>query len=141
MLGTSIALYIIVKRLNYNGGVMIGLDRIMKIPGVIAAGQFDEEGKIIRKTGDIPDDVREKIAKMNSEQTKTLKAKVQTLDQLTDLEWMPLVGWMMWGGRYALCVVDYNCIIIEVKRADFNQLIVDLYGAEATGGNPPLSGL
>lgn len=120
---------------------MIGLDRLMKIPGVVAVGQFDSEGKIIRKTGDIPDNVREQIALMNAEQKNNLNDNAQTLGQLTGLEWTPMNGWIMWGGRYALCVIHQNCLIIEAKRADFNQLVVDLFGSEPTGGNPPLSGL
>ena len=120
---------------------MIGLDRLMKIPGVVAVGQFDSEGKIIRKLGDISDNVREQIAKMNAEQNKNLSTMTQTLGQLTDLEWNPMTGWMMWSGKYSLCVVHNNCLIIETKRADFNQLMVDLFVSEPTGGNPPLSGL
>jgi len=113
----------------------------MKIPGVVAAGQCDSEGKIIRKVGDIPNKVRKQIAKINSEQTKSLGAIAQIFEELTDMEWTPMVGWMMWGGKYALCVVHSNCLIIEASRADFNQLMVDLLGSEPSGGNPQLSGL
>lgn len=120
---------------------MIGLDRLMKIKGVAAVGQFDSEGKIIRKLGDIPDKAREQVARMNAEQTKTFNANAQTLSQLTGLEWTPMVGWIMWGGKYILCIVHNNCLIIEAKRADLNQLMVDLFGSEASGGNPRLSGL
>ena len=120
---------------------MIGLDRLMKIPGVVAAGQCDSEGKIIRKVGDIPDNVREQIAKINAEQTKKLSATAQKLDELTDMDWVPMVGWLMWGGKYALCVIHNNCLIIEASHADFNQLMVDLFGSEPSGGNPQLSGL
>lgn len=120
---------------------MIGLDRLMKIPGVVAAGQCDSEGKIIRKVGDIPDNVREQIAIINAEQTKKFSIAAQKLDELTNMEWAPMVGWMLWGGKYALCVVHNNCLIIEANRADFNQLMVDLFGSEASGGNPRLSGL
>lgn len=112
---------------------MIGLDRLMDIPGVVAVGQCDSEGKIIRKVGNIPLKVREQISKMNAEQTKKFSAVAQKMDQLTDLEWTPLIGWIMWGGRYALCVVQNNCLIIEAKRADFNQLMVDLLGPGPTG--------
>ncbi len=120
---------------------MIGLDRLMKIPGVVAVGQFDSEGKIVRKMGDIPDKVRGQIARMNAEHTKNFDATTRTLGQLTGLEWTPMAGWMVWGGKYALYVVHNNCMIIEAKRADFNQLMVDLFASEPTGGNPPLSGL
>ena len=120
---------------------MIGLDRLIEIPGVVAVGQCDSEGKLIRKVGNIPLKAREQISKMNAEQTKKFSATSQKLDQLTDLEWTPLNGWMLWGGKYALCVVHNNCLIIEAVRADFNQLLVDLFGSEPTGGNPQLSGL
>jgi len=120
---------------------MIGLDRLIKIPGVVAVGQCDSKGKIIRKVGKIPLKAREQISKMNAEQTKKFNAAAQIMGQLTDLEWMPMIGWMMWGGKYALCVVHNNCLIIEAKRADFNQLMVDLFGSEPSGGNPQLSGL
>lgn len=120
---------------------MIGLDRLMKIPGVVAAGQFSSEGKIIRKLGDIPDNVREQVAQMNAEQTKNLNTKAEILGQLTGFEWTPMAGWMMWGSKYALCVVHNNCVIIESKHADLNQLMVDLFCSEPTGGNPLLSGL
>ena len=120
---------------------MIGLDRLMKIPGVVAAGQFDSEGNIIRRSGEFDDAVRTQIARMNAEHTKNFHVTAQNLGQLTDLKWIPMVGWMMWGGKYTLCVVHNNCLIIETKRADFNQLMVDLFVSEPTGGNPPLSGL
>lgn len=120
---------------------MIGLDRLMKIRGVVAAGQFDLDGKMIRKVGEIPERVREQIAKMNAEQTENFRTTAQTFHQLTNLEWTPMIGWMMWGGKYALCVVNNNCLIVEAKYADFNQLMVDLFGSEPTGGKPLLSGL
>jgi roadblock/LC7 domain-containing protein len=112
---------------------MIGLDRLMEIPGVIAVGQCDSEGKIIRKVGNIPLKAREIISKMNAEQTKKFSDVAKIMGQLTDLEWTPLIGWIMCGGRYALCVVQSNCLIIEAKRADFNQLMVDLLGSGPTG--------
>ena len=120
---------------------MIGLDRLMEIPGVVAVGQFDSEGKIIRKVGNIPLKARESICKMNAEQMKKFSTTAQKMGQLTDLEWTPLNGWIMWGGKYALCVIHNNCLIIEAIRADFNQLMVDLIGSEPSGGNPQLSGL
>ena len=36
---------------------MIGLDRLMKIKGVVAVGQFSEDGKVIRKVGELPEDL------------------------------------------------------------------------------------
>ena len=42
---------------------------------------------------------------------------------------------MLWSGRYALCVSGDTGVIVEASKADFNQLMVDLYGPPA-GGTP-----
>ena len=38
---------------------MIGLDRLMDIKGVVGAGQFAQDGKVIRTVGELPEDVME----------------------------------------------------------------------------------
>ncbi len=120
---------------------MIGLDRLMEKPGVVAAGQFDERGNIIRKIGDIPDEAREKIAHFLANNSKAMETLAIDLADLTGSEWTPMNGWVLWGGKYALCVMHSTCLVVEAARADFNQLMVDLFLPEATGGKPPLSGL
>ncbi len=112
---------------------MIGLDRIMEIPGVIAAGQFSPDGKAIRKVGEFTDDVMTSIAKTCADNNSLLESEVKQMSEETGLKCTPLNGWMIWGGKYSIFVVNNTGVIIETKRADFNQLMVDLFGSGPTG--------
>lgn len=120
---------------------MIGLDRIMKTPGVVAAGQFDNQGNVIRSVGNLSDEIMKLTAKWCAENTANLEEHTQTFTEKSNMEWAPLTGWAVWGGKYTVYVVHNTGVIIETKKADFNQLRVDLLLPEPTGGNPMLSGL
>ena len=114
---------------------MIGLDRLMKITGVIAAGQFSPEGKMIRQVGEVPLDTLE-TGELCLRQTKATGDLLTSLDQRSDRPWLPLVGWAAWGSKYSVVVVGNTRVFVETKRADFNQLMVDLYSPEPTGPRP-----
>ncbi len=42
---------------------MIGLDRLMEKPGVVAAGQFSKEGKFERTVGEFGEEMKTEAAK------------------------------------------------------------------------------
>ena len=112
---------------------MIGLDRLIKIKGVLAAGQFSKDGKIIRAVGEMTDDIMEFTAKMCAKQTEHLKTSIEQFDKASKMDWQPFVGWAVWGGKHAILVMGNTGVIVDPKYADFNQLIIDLMGSEATG--------
>ncbi|MEW5994892.1 MAG: DUF2173 family protein [Candidatus Zixiibacteriota bacterium] len=107
----------------------------MKIKGVVAAGQFSEEGEMIRQVGELPEDMME-TGELCLRQTQAIADFLRSLDEKSKRTWLPLVGWAVWGGKYSVAVVGNTRVFVETKRADFNQLIVDLYGSEATGPRP-----
>ena len=112
---------------------MIGLDRLMNIRGVVAAGQFSREGKVVRGVGRMADDIMEFTARMCAKETESLKTSIEQFGKTSKMDWQPLVGWAVWGGRYAMLVMGNTGVIVDPKYADFNQLIIDLMGSEATG--------
>ena len=114
---------------------MIGLDRLMKIKGVVAAGQFAEDGKVIRKVGELPQDLMQS-AEPCVRQNQAAQDFLNTLDDISPREWQPLVGWAVWGNKYSVVVVGNTRVFVKTRYADFNQLMVDLYGSEATGPTP-----
>lgn len=114
---------------------MIGLDRLMKIKGVVGAGQFSEDGRVIRTVGELPEDVMES-AHLCVRQNQRSEELVRVLDAKSSRKWLPLQGWVVWGGEYAVVVVGNTRVFVEVKYADFNQLMVDLIDSEATGPRP-----
>jgi roadblock/LC7 domain-containing protein len=114
---------------------MIGLDNLMKRKGVIAAGQFSSDGKVVRAAGDLSTSQMEQVALLCSLQERDADLSGRGMSDATGLNWDGLNGWMVWSGQYALCVSGDTGVIVEASKADFNQLMVDLFGQPA-GGMP-----
>ena len=115
---------------------MIGLDRLIKKTGVIAAGQFDENGEIKRAVGDISEDVKKLFARISKENSEHFAHQCNILSEKVDPNWSPFAGWAMWSGKYALCVVGKTGVVVEISKADFNQLMIDLIDDNPTGARP-----
>ncbi len=114
---------------------MIGLDRLMEIEGVVAVAQFSEDGKVIRKAGELPEDLITS-AELCIQHDKASREFLKSLDERSQRDWQPLVGWVIWGAKYSVVVVGNTRVFVETGRGDYNQLMVDLIGSEATGPRP-----
>ncbi len=112
---------------------MIGLDRLLERDGVVAAGQFAEDGSVVRCVGELDADAMERVARICATHHQGAKEATEQLDQGTPLAWSGLNGWVLWGGDYALCVSGNTGVFVEATRADFNQLMTDLFGPPAAG--------
>ncbi|MCD6161420.1 MAG: DUF2173 family protein [candidate division Zixibacteria bacterium] len=115
---------------------MIGLDRLMKQKGVIAVGQFSEDGKIIRKAGDISENIMEQIAKKCAYHNQKAEELTKYFSANSEMDWTPLVGWAVLGGNYAIFIMDNTGIIVDSRKADLNQLVIDLRESGPTGPRP-----
>lgn len=111
---------------------MIGLDRLMEIEGVVGAGQFSKDGKVIRKVGELPEDMLTS-AELCVWQDKASREFLKFLDAKSEREWLPLFGWVVWGAKYSVVVVGNTRVFVETVRGDYNQLMVDLMGSDSTG--------
>ena len=116
---------------------MIGLDRLMERKGVVAAGQFSHDGRVIRAVGDLSREEMERVAVTCAMHEKNSWKAATDLKEDTHLEWGNLNGWVLWAGRLALCVSGDTGIFVDASKADFNQLLVDLFGPPA-GDHPSL---
>ena len=114
---------------------MIGLDRLMRIKGVVAAGQFSEDGKVIRKVGELPEDLLES-AELCANQNRASSEFLNDLNNKLPRKYGSLVGWTVWGSKYSVVVVGNTRVFVETGRGDYNQLMIDLAGSEATGPGP-----
>jgi len=114
---------------------VIGLDRLLKTKGVVAAGQFSEDGKIIRQVSDFPADMME-TAELCLRHNRVTADFLTTLNEKSARSWLPLVGWAVWGAKRSIVVIGNTRVFVDTTRADYNQLIVDLYSSEATGPRP-----
>ena len=114
---------------------MIGLDRLLEIEGVVAAGQFSEDGKVIRKVGELPEDLMES-AELCTRQNHAAEDFLSSLNSQMPREYGSLVGWTVWGSEYSVVVVGNTRVFVKTNRGDYNQLMIDLAGSEATGPGP-----
>jgi roadblock/LC7 domain-containing protein len=112
---------------------MIGLDRLLERDGVVAAGQFADDGSVVRAVGDMGATAMERVARICAAHQTQARETAKELDQTTPLKWKELNGWVLWGGEYALCVAGNTGVFVRPSRADFNQLLVDLFGPPAAG--------
>ncbi len=110
---------------------MIGLDRLMERKGVVAAGQFTHDGRVVRAVGDLSKEEMEKVALTCAKHEKSCWNAATDLEENTHLEWGNLNGWVLWAGKLALCVFGDTGVFVEASKADFNQLLVDLFGPES----------
>jgi roadblock/LC7 domain-containing protein len=114
---------------------MIGLDRLMEIGGVVAAGQFSEDGKVIRKVGEMPEDLMES-AELCVSQNNACGSFLEKLNAKLPRDYGSLLGWIVWGSEYSVVVVGNTRVFVKTSRGDYNQLMIDLTGSEATGPRP-----
>jgi roadblock/LC7 domain-containing protein len=114
---------------------VIGLDRLMKIKGIVAAGQFSDDGKVIRVIGELPEDLMES-AELCVGQNQVCRDFLSSLNNKMPREYGSLVGWIVWGSKYSVVAVGNTRVFVETGRGDYNQLMVDLAGQEATGPGP-----
>lgn len=112
---------------------MIGLDRLLDRPGVVAAGQFSADGEMVRGVGKLDKEQMKQVAGICKRAAEILGGVVGELDQATGLPWKKLTGWVLMGGNLALCVIDDYGVIVDSRSADFNQILVDLFGPPAGG--------
>lgn len=107
---------------------MIGLDRLMERKGVLAAGQFAPDGRLLRAVGELSREEMEKVAATCASHEKNSWRAATDLQEGTNLKWGNLNGWVLWAGNLALCVSGDTGVFVEASKADFNQLMVDLFG-------------
>jgi roadblock/LC7 domain-containing protein len=111
---------------------VIGLDRLLKTKGVVAAGQFSGDGSIIRQISEVPADMME-TAELCLQHNRVTADFLTALNERSNRNWLPLVGWAVWGAKRSIVLIGNTRVFVDTTRADYNQLIVDLYSSEPTG--------
>ncbi len=109
---------------------MATLDDLIKIDGVIAAGEFTADGKLVDFKANM--DMSPEMAAMSAQFCATVTMMFNTLAgafaQLSQMNWIPQQGWMYAGGDWTVAVGGNRGVFIETAKADFNQLFQVLVG-------------
>ena len=109
---------------------MATLDELLKINGVVAAGEFTADGKMVEYKAKI--DMSPEMAGMTAQFCATVTMMFNTLAgafaQLSKMKWVPQQGWMYAGGDWTVAIGGNKGVFVETAKADFSQLFQALVG-------------
>jgi roadblock/LC7 domain-containing protein len=110
---------------------MARLDELLKIDGVVAAGEFTADGKLVDHKSKM--DMSPEMAAMTAQYCATVTMMFNTLagaySQLSKMNWLPQQGWAYSGGEWTVAVGGNRGVFVETAKADFNQLFQALVGS------------
>ena len=109
---------------------MATLDDLLKLPGVVAAGEFRPDGTLVdfKAKMDMPRDLAQTTAQFCTTVTMLLNTLAGAYTQLSHMRWLPQQGWAYSGGDWTVAVGGTRGVFVETAKADFNLLFQTLVG-------------
>ena len=111
---------------------MATLGELVKIDGVVAAGGFAADGKLIdyKANMDMPREMAEQSAQFCATVSMMFNTLAGAFSQLSGMNWVPQQGWAYSGGDMTIAIGAGGTkgVFIETAKADFNQLFQVLVG-------------
>ena len=109
---------------------MATLEDLLKLPGVVAAGEFRADGTLVdlKTKMDMPRDLADTTAQFCATVTMLLSTLAGAYTQLSQMNWVPQKGWAYSGGDWTVAVGGNRGVFVETGQADFNKLFQVLVG-------------
>jgi roadblock/LC7 domain-containing protein len=108
------------------------LEELLKIDGVVAAGEFAPDGSLVDYEAEM--EMSEELAAMSAQFCATVSMLFDTLagaiSGSSEMEWTPQHGWAYSGGEYTVAVGGSRGVFVETEKADFNELFAALIGPQ-----------
>ncbi|MDM7267510.1 MAG: DUF2173 family protein [Aquificaceae bacterium] len=101
---------------------MANLDRLMKIKGVWAAGEFTNDGKLVAYKGNISEEQAAMAAEMCAANNAMAKMQCDGYTAFSGQEWTPLHGWALTGPKYSVCVMGNVGVFVNNDEVSFNEV-------------------
>ena len=101
---------------------MATLDELMGIKGVVAAGQFSDDGKLEDVRGQLKPEIAQAAAQFCGTVNMLFKTMSGSFQQISGMQWTPAQGWAFAGGNYSVCVGGNKGVFVETAKADYNVL-------------------
>ena len=109
---------------------MAKLDDLLKIDGVMAAGEFTTDGTLVDYKANM--NMPPEMAAMSVQFCATVSMMFNTLagafSRFTPMHWAPAQGWAYSGGDMTVAVGGRVGVFIRTEKADFNKLFKALVG-------------
>jgi roadblock/LC7 domain-containing protein len=106
----------------------LSLDELLKFNGVMAAGIFNSEGKLVdyKANTDMPKDMAEMTAKFCGTVNMMFDALASAYSQLYKMNWVPQHNWMYSGGDWIVIISGTRGVFVESSKADLEKLLKGL---------------
>jgi roadblock/LC7 domain-containing protein len=112
---------------------MARIDELLKIDGVVAAGEFAPDGSLVDFKANM--NMSRELAATTAQFCATVSMLFNTLagahSQLSGMKWLPQQGWAYSGGDMTVAVGGRFGLFIKTEKADFNELFQVLVGQPA----------
>jgi roadblock/LC7 domain-containing protein len=110
---------------------MTKLETLLKLDGVVAAGEFAPDGTLVAYKSNT--NMSPELAAMSAQFCATVSMNFTTLagafSKLSSMNWVPSQGWAYTGGDMTVAVGGRIGVFIKTEKADFNRLFQALVGA------------
>jgi len=103
---------------------MATMDDLLKMPGVMAAGEFSADGTLVGYKAKM--EMSPELAATTAQYCATVTMMFNTLagsySKVSGMNWVPQHGWMYAGGDWTVAIGGNRGVFVETAKADFNQL-------------------
>lgn len=103
----------------------LSLDELLKFEGVMAAGIFSPEGKLVgyKSKDGMPKEMAEMTAKFCGTVNMMFDTLASAYTQLYKMNWVPQHNWMYSGGDWTVMISGTRGVFVESSKADLKQLL------------------
>jgi roadblock/LC7 domain-containing protein len=111
---------------------MASIEELLKIDGVVAAGEFAKDGSLVDYQSNM--DMSPELAAGAAQFCASVSMLFDTLggafSQMSGMNWAPQQGWAYSGGDWTVALGEggRKGVFIETAKADFNELFRVLVG-------------
>ena len=118
---------------------MSNLDDLLKLRGVVAAGEFSPDGTLLDwRIGLHADGANEnllRVGRLNAQFVATVtmlfNSMADTYERLSDLRWSPQKGWLYVGGDWLVAVGGGRAVYAQTSEADIAELYESVIGGSS----------
>ena len=103
---------------------MAKLKDLLAINGVVAAGEFTDEGTLMALEGNITEEEGAMAAQMCATNKKMMQLQVDGYTAVSQEDgWTPATGFALAGPKLSICVYGNIGVFLETGKASFNQVM------------------